>query len=362
MATLKNFAVEELFTPTRGKSKYTRGYADKHPGEYPVYSAALEAPLCYIDHYDYDGTYLTWTANGYGGRIQIKSGKFSINGDRGILIPVNEDHPNLDYIKYFLQPVLIGQAVGRVVDGKKNEYTKVGPEVVANSIITLPVNEEDNIDHDAIHEKGEKIKQILALQDSMKKQVEQLDDAEIVIEVNEPSKTINLGDTQYFTLSIGDRVLIKDGLGEGVPAYSANVKVPISYIAESNLSDFDRPSILWGIDNTLFFYNIIPENVVFATTDHCGRALINVPDLDAEYVYYYLQATRLEYGFDRVFRSSLENMRSIVEIKVPLDEKGNFSLKRQKEIAERYKRANALKESIIEKLDVLQSVAVDINQ
>ena len=362
MQQFKNFSVEELFAPMRGKGQYTRAYADKNPGEYPVYSAGLAGPLCRINHYDYDGTYLTWTTNGYGGRIQVISGKFSVNGDRGILIPLLEEMPNLDYVKYFLEPTLIDQAVGRIVDGKKNEYTKVGPDVVANSIITLPVDEKENIDHETIHEKGEKIKQILALQQSLKKQMELIDSAEINVAIEEPTTTIHLGDAEHFTLSIGDRVLIKDGLEEGIPAYSANVNVPIAYVAESNISGFERPSILWGIDNSLFFYNIIPKDVVFATTDHCGRALINSPNLDPEYVYYYLQATRSEYGFDRVFRSNLDNIKNLVEVKIPLDEEGKFSLRRQSEIANRYKKANALKESILEKLSVLQDTRVDVSQ
>ncbi|GAB3832924.1 hypothetical protein [Pontibacter rugosus] len=303
---------------------------------------------------------MTWTTNGYGGRVQIISGRFSINGDRGILIPRIEQIPGVDFIKYLLEPILISQAVGRIVEGKKNEYTKVSPEIVAKSILTLPVDEDDIIDYERIERKARKINSIQTIQKSLRKHREILDDAEVVIEIKDPYTTLSLGDERYFSLSIGERVLVKDGLPEGVPAYSANVKVPLTHIAESNIVGFDNPSILWGIDG-IFFWNIIPEDVVFATTDHCGRLLINSPELSPDYVYHYLQATRLEYGFDRVFRANLENMKNLVEVKVPLNEKGEVCLKRQQKIAERYKKINALKDMLNEKLDVLQCTHVDIN-
>ncbi|MFX8215032.1 hypothetical protein ABTL18_19415, partial [Acinetobacter baumannii] len=89
----------------------------------------------------YEGTFLTWTTNGYGGRIQVISGKFSINGDRGIFLPKNKVIPNLNYIKHILEPILVDLAVGRVVEGKKNEYTKLGPEVARKATLRLPIKE-----------------------------------------------------------------------------------------------------------------------------------------------------------------------------------------------------------------------------
>ena len=98
MAKTKIFSVSDFFEPVRGKSIYTRTYADNNSGPYPVYSASLAGPLCHIDTFDYEGTFLTWTTNGYGGRIQVISGKFSINGDRGIFLPKNKVIPYLYYI------------------------------------------------------------------------------------------------------------------------------------------------------------------------------------------------------------------------------------------------------------------------
>lgn len=359
MVRYKNFSVADLFIPSRGKSVYTRAYAESNPGIYPVYSASLTAPLCHIDTHDYDGTYLTWTTNGYGGRMQVISGKFSTNGDRGILIPHNEFMPDLNYIKRVLEPILIAQAVGRVVDGKKNEYTKVSPEVVSESVISLPVDENGKLDLTRMLDVAEKVQRIFLLQNTLQKFQEEITTTEVLIECEDPFATLSLGDEKYFSLSIGERVLKKNGCEHGVPVYSANVKAPFACISVSNLSDFERDSLIWGIDG-IFDWNRIPKGVAFATTDHCGRVQIKSKELDSEYIFYLLQATRLEYGFDRVFRANLENVRGQITVKIPIDNNGQFSIPRQKEIAKRYRELNGLKKKTALMLNSLCSVRLDM--
>ena len=356
----KNFLVSDLFEVERGKSLYTRAYADKHAGKYPVYSASLAAPLCYINKHDYNGQYLTWTTNGYGGRIQIISDKFSINGDRGILIPKANTELELEYIKYVLEPLLIEQAVGRIVDGIKNEYTKVSPDVVANTSLTLPIDKKDRPDFKRMLAAADKIRNLKTLQNSLQKYHDEISDIEILIDAEVPSKIINLDDPLTFSLSIGERILKKDNRDCGVPAYSANVNVPFGYVEKSNLNDFSRDSILWGIDG-IFEWNLIPQGNNFATTDHCGRLLILSDDIDPEYAFYYLQSTRFEYGFDRVLRANLDNIRKLVTIKIPVNAKDKPCLKTQKSIAKQYREIHSLKANVLQTLENVSKVKVDIS-
>lgn len=338
---------------------FTRAYAESNPGIYPVYSASLTAPLCHISTYDYDGTYLTWTTNGYGGRMQVIFGKFSINGDRGILLPKDDSIPDLNYIKHVLEPILVDQAVGRIVDGKKNEYTKVSPEIVSESAISLPVNEDGKPNLAKMCEVAKKIQRIELLQNTLQKYQEEIATTEVLIECKSPFTTLSLGDEKYFSLSIGERVLKKHSCEHGVPVYSANVNAPFAYIRHPNLSDFEQDSLIWGIDG-IFGWNRIPRGIEFASTDHCGRVQIKLKALDPEYVFYFLQATRLEYGFDRVFRANLENVRNLITVKIPIDKNGQFSLTRQKEIAKRYRELNELKKKTAQILDSLCKIKIDI--
>ena len=141
-----------------------------------------------------------------------------------------------------------------------------------------------------------------------------------------------LGDPATFALSIGERVLRGEHVAEGAPVYSANVLTPFGSVTRSNLTDFRRASLLWGIDGN-FDWNLMPAGKKFATTDHCGRLQILDERLDPEYVYAYLNSTRERYGFDRVFRASLRNMKANVSVTVPLGANGEPSSERQRELA-----------------------------
>jgi len=59
----------DIFSVGRGLPKYTRSYADKHKGIYPVYSSKTDddGVFATINTYDYDGEYLTWSTDGYAG-------------------------------------------------------------------------------------------------------------------------------------------------------------------------------------------------------------------------------------------------------------------------------------------------------
>jgi type I restriction enzyme M protein len=352
MPLTKNISVAELFKPVRGKSIFTRAYGDAHSGKFPVYSASLLAPLCCISTYDYNGTYLTWTTNGYGGRIQIISGKFSVNGDRGVLIPIGEVPP-LPYVKHILEPILIDSAIGRRVDGRKNDYTKIGPEVVGQAILSLPVSTAGDLDFIQMDATAKKLTLIEQLRVEMQKHSDAISATEILIPPASDCATLSLGDETIFSMEIGERLLSGEGLSSGVPIYSANVFRPFTFVKTSNLKSFERDSIIWTIDNANFDWNIIPKGIVFATTDHCGRLLVKRDDLDPEYIYYFLQATRAQYGFDWSFRSSMGTIRALVTVDVPIDKEGNFDLAFQKALARRYRKLRALKRDTMSALSQL---------
>jgi type I restriction-modification system DNA methylase subunit len=176
---------------------------------------------------------------------------------------------------------------------------------------------------------------------------------------NAETKVISIKDATLFELAIGERVLKKDILKAGVPVYSANVNQPFGFLKKSNLKDFSRPALIWGIDG-IFDWGYIPENVPFAATDHCGVLYIKDPKLFPKYLYYTLKTTKEQYGFDRTYRASLANMKDVVTIEVPVDKNGDFDLDAQKEIAENHERLEKLKSSIIEQLQNLSTIQISV--
>lgn len=142
---MKKFKLVNLFDIERGISKYTRKYGNQNSGEYPVYSASNIKPLTFINSFDFEGEYLTWATNGFGGYMKIINQKFSINGDRGILIP-KSSRIDINYVKWILEPKLRAHAKGRKGEGGENEFTKVYPEMVKKEEIEMPVDNEGNLD------------------------------------------------------------------------------------------------------------------------------------------------------------------------------------------------------------------------
>jgi hypothetical protein len=349
-------AIGDLFQAKSGQPKYIRDYVDAHPGNFPVYSASLAHPFGKVDTFDYQGAHLTWVMNGYGGRVQEASDQFSATRDRGVFVPRQGiEIPDLTYLRFAMEPQLVAAAVGRRVDGRRNEYTKVYPDTAESVAISLPVTPFGAMDHSRMREIGTRLRRIELAQRTVKQAQEPLTRASFTIPLTERAVTLSLGDTNRLTLTIGERVLRAEHTDTGVPVYSANALVPFGSIATSNLQNFDRPSLLWGIDG-VFDWNLLPAGVEFATTDHCGRLQVLDEDIDVEYVYWYLRSTRERYGFDRVFRASLGNMKSVVQVAVPTRSDGVASVTRQKELAAEFRRAETARIDSIAALDnVLQA-------
>lgn len=141
----RELRIGDIFEIKKGFSKYTKTYGKEHMGIYPVYSASNIAPLTHINSYDYDGEYLTWATNGFAGYIKVLDGKFSANGDRGVLIP-KVLKIDLNYIKFILEPKLRTLAKGRKGDKGEDEFTKVYPSMVEQCIIKIPTSPNGDFD------------------------------------------------------------------------------------------------------------------------------------------------------------------------------------------------------------------------
>lgn len=165
--------LSELFDTIKGKSKYTKKYGNLHPGPYPVYSASSQGILTHLDTYDYDGRYMTWSTNGFAGTILILDGKFSINGDRGILVPKNgRQDLDFDYMKFTLEPIFRELAKGRKGDNGEDEFTKLYPSMLSSIMVPIPVDGEGNISLSLQKEIAQKF---TSVQNSQREIIEKLD-------------------------------------------------------------------------------------------------------------------------------------------------------------------------------------------
>lgn len=156
---------------------------------------------------------------------------------------------------------------------------------------------------------------------------------------------VSLGAEELFELSIGKRVLRKDLLAPSdhtTPVYSSNVRTPFGHIAKARVAtQYDRASVIWGIDGN-FDFNLIAADRAFDITDHCGRVQIaDGVDIDPRYLVHELRRRMSEESFDRSFRASLANMRRFT-VRIPVDDRGNFDVEAQKQIATEYEHLESM--------------------
>lgn len=127
-----------------------------------------------------------------------------------------------------------------------------------------------------------------------------------------------LSDTNLFDLSIGNRVLSDEIEENGtIPVYSANVFEEFGRINKQNLTDFSCPSILWGIDGD-WMVNLLPANMPFYPTDHCGVLRVKTNKILPEYLAIALEVEGIYEKFSRNNRASTQRIKSLT-IQVPKD-------------------------------------------
>lgn len=169
-----------LFTPKRGNSKYTKTFCFNNRGEYPIYSANNNEPLAYANFFDYDGSFLTISVNGIAGRITKKEGKFSINADRVILVPLVENI-DLDYIRFTVEPILRSKIKGRMGHDGQNEFTKLPGGTIERVKISIPIKEDGSFDLEAQQEIANKYRKIQQINSSIYQQIDELINIKIAL-------------------------------------------------------------------------------------------------------------------------------------------------------------------------------------
>ena len=110
---------------------------------------------------------------GFAGTILILNGKFSINGDRGILVPKNgRQDLDFDYMKFTLEPIFRELAKGRKGDNGEDEFTKLYPSMLSDIMVPIPVDGKGNI---SLLLQKEIAQKFISVQNSQKEIIEKLD-------------------------------------------------------------------------------------------------------------------------------------------------------------------------------------------
>lgn len=134
-----------------------------------------------------------------------------------------------------------------------------------------------------------------------------------------------LGDKSIFELKIGKRVLDSELHAQGkIPVYSANVLKPFGFINKELLENYDKESVLWGIDGD-WIVGFMPKNTPFYPTDHCGVLSVKEDKGKAKIVQFALENEGAKFGFSRTLRASIERVEGLKIPLPPLNEQEKIS-------------------------------------
>lgn len=360
--TFKEFSINQLFRVIQGNSKYTRNYGQIHKGEYPVYSASDDVPLTHIDDYEYDGEYLTWIRTGFAGNMKTISGKFSINIDRGILIPKTAGI-NLNYIKILLEPLLRNLARGRRPDKGNNEFTKVYPSFLENQVVLMPINEDGSFNSDIQAELIKEnmiISNILSEISKLKAEIEltliDFEDSEYnlteipLIDIFETQKGNPKYTQEYFSKHPGS-----------YPVYSSQTQNEgIASLIDSY--DYDSECLTWTTDGanagTIFYIN-----GKFSMTTHCGALFLKDDYKNKVHLPYIRQILSIllkENRFGDMNRRLTINLIEKIYLKLPIKNSKELDYDLQVELANKYDIIEQLKIELCEELSNLTTYSITI--
>lgn len=164
----KEVAIPSIFDIHLGSAKYNHKYFSVHKGKYPVYSGQTRnnGEIAMINSYDYEIEGLTWTIDGYAGRVFYRNGKFSMTTHCGLLVLKNEFKNKLDYefLKYLLDNELPNHSVG---EGNKR-LKKTHIEKIS---VKIPINKNNEFDLDKQKEIAGKYKLVEQIKSELKKEL-----------------------------------------------------------------------------------------------------------------------------------------------------------------------------------------------
>ena len=273
----------------------------KNSGNYKVYGA--NGVIGYYSEYNHENGEVAITCRGATcGTINITEPKSWITGNAMVAQPKDENKLLKKYLELFLcfsdlSSIITGTAQPQITRKKLSPFKIILPPKSVQEKILAEI--------DIVEQKERSLKNKIK---AHRKNIDQ----KFQTARKNVITTFRLDDKTQFEVSIGKRVLkseTKEGI-KGIPIYSANVYKPFGVINKNLLTNFDKPSVIWGIDGD-WMVNIIPENNPFYPTDHCGVIRVKTDKLNAYYLALVLEEKGFEKKFSRTFRASTNRIKAI---------------------------------------------------
>jgi len=368
---LAEFSVDDLFEVKQGDSRYTREYVRANQGEYPVYSATTDEKSVYarISHFDYAGDTLTWTRSGYAGRVVLRTGEFSVNGDAGVLRP-RPGFEELLYLPYFVPTLsrsFSAVAVGRYKADGASDYTKVSLRNLRACKVSVPVDHHGAPDLEAQREIAGRYLRVTQIKRELALFSDELERLKLAVpEPQVPYATFAL--TDLFRPMKGDGSLTKQYVrmhpGQ-YPIYSGSA-FRDEVVGRIDRYDFEGEYLTWAADG--YAGPVFARTGRFSANSHAG-ILKPLPEMEA-----HLHLPFFEHALTPIFQEMAVGrfkpngapdytrvsvgMAKQARIALPIREDGLPDIERQREVAGRIRAIEVARETLLE--DIARLIRTDV--
>lgn len=359
----KEVPLIKIFRYISGNIEYNKSYCNSHQGKYPVYTATVEEPLGYIDTYEYDGEYFSWTVDGVNsGTVEILSGQFNTGNGRGLLV-TEEKNISMRYIRFLLEPIFKKEAEGRGRGGTPHcKWSHI-----QNKKLRLPIRKDGTFDLEKQQELAEKYELIEEKKNKLLNRIAEIDEIAIRLPLNEEVRWAEVKITDLFSPANGDSKYTKTWCKahEGsYPIYSGNTSGEYGFIDEYQ---YDGEYLTWAKDGLAGY--MMYHNGRFSLTGHRGILIKkdNRDDIDLMYLKYVLEPVfrankkgrEGDLGKNEYTTINSDMIKKITTtIPIPLDENGEYDLMKQKELAGKYKQIDDIKNMLKQKILQVTSIVV----
>ncbi len=343
----------------------TKSYIDLHKGDFPVFSATLGAPFGFIDSYDStlaDTELLVVVNYGNAGSTYLINGKYTLGRNICGLVIKKEfvSYISLNYLKIVATPLLIEKAKGE-------KYKNLNSSMVEQTAVNIPINEQGEFD---LEEQQRLVFIYSEIEDKKKnllRRISELEELMIHIDIESDIEYKDVPLNELFEPQIGNSKYTKSycKTNEGkYPIYSANTETEFANI---NRYDYDGEFITWAKDGLAGYLMILKNK--FSITGHRGILIPKkeLNDIDLTYIKYTLEPIFRRHKKGRegdLGKNEYTTLNSTmikklnIQVPIPIKPDGTYDFEKQKEIANKYRQIDEIKQGLIEKLKCLVEIKV----
>lgn len=341
----------------------TKAKARAHLGVYPVYAGTVGRPFAYMDTYNNEDPCLVVVNDGAAGSTYIvNDSKYTIGKHATGLIP--KKNIDLIYLQKVATPVFLEIAKGYGLGNLPKTD-------VLDAVVNIPVKN-DEYDIELQKHLASAYLEIEDRKGALQKKLSILKDLNVILPNEENVSYANVRPIELFYPKAGSaeysKTWAKDHSGN-YPLYSGTTSGPYGYV---DIAEYDGEYLSWCIDGLAGYLMYHDEK--FTVTCHRGvlekRGDVDFSKINLKYLKYVMEAIFRKNKKGRegdLGKNEYTSLKPVAikrmadTVPIPLDHKGEYDLRKQKELADKYERLEIIKKEIVKKIEMILDADISIN-